>query len=260
MPPPDELLAIASEAAEAAGGLLVEHFGAPRAGVHAKSTPTDLVSDVDHAAEAAIRDLLARRRPEDAVLGEERGDDPGTSGLRWVIDPLDGTVNYLFGIPHWAVSVACEDRDGVLAGVIHDPLRAETFAAARDRPATLNGVAVMGSTKAELATALVATGFSYDASVRAEQAEIAAQVLPRARDLRRLGSAALDLAWTACARYDAFYERGLMPWDRAAGALICARSGLRLEELQATASLPDGLLVAPSPLLADLRSLVDPST
>ena len=121
-------------------------------------------------------------------------------------------------------------------------------------------MAVTCSGRGDLATALVATGFAYDASIRAEQAQVAARVLPRARDLRRLGSAALDLAWTACGRYDAFYERGLMDWDRAAGALICAGSGLDLHELEAKGSLPAGLVVAPPPLLGELLGLVEPST
>ena len=251
-----ELLAVAEEAAVAAGALLLERFGQPGAGVVAKSTPTDLVSDADHAAEAAIRELLGRRRPRDAVLGEEEGERPGASDLRWVIDPLDGTVNYLFGIPQWAVSVACEDAEGTVVGLVHDPLRGETFSAVRGGPAMLNGVAVTGSQREELAVSLVATGFSYDAAIRARQAEVAARVLPRARDLRRLGSAALDLAWTACGRFDAFYERGLRPWDRAAGALLCERAGLELHELDARAGLPAGLLAAPAGLAAELEALV----
>ena len=253
----DELLAVAREAAGTAGGLLVERFGGPGAGIRAKSTPTDLVSEADHAAEEAIRGVLAARRPEDGVLGEEHGERAGTSGVRWVIDPLDGTVNFLFGIPHWAVSVACEDSGGTVAGIIHDPLRQETFSASRDGPATLNGEPMRAPTTTDLATALVATGFSYDAGVRAEQARVASLVLPRARDLRRLGSAALDLAWTACGRYDAFYERALNPWDRAAGALICLRAGLELRELAAAGPLPAGLLAAPPALAGELAALVD---
>jgi myo-inositol-1(or 4)-monophosphatase len=254
--PANELLTVALEAATHAGGLLRAHFGGARAVVEAKTTPTDLVSDADHEAEEAIRAVLAERRPDDAILGEELGADPGVTGLRWVIDPLDGTVNFLFGIPQWAVSVACEDGDGTLAGVVHDPLREETFAAVRDGPAMLNGQPISGSTRTELASALVATGFAYDAAVRAEQARVAARVVPRARDVRRFGSAALDLVWTACGRFDAFYERALNPWDSAAGALVCSRAGLAVRRLEAQGAMPAGLLVGPADLVSQLEPLV----
>jgi myo-inositol-1(or 4)-monophosphatase len=254
-----ELLSIAEEAARAAGGALLERFGGPRREVRSKSTPTDLVSEADIEAERALRGVLAARRPDDAVLGEEGGDrGAGTSGVRWIVDPLDGTVNFLFGIPQWAVSVACEDGDGLVAGVVLDPLRDETFAATRDGPATRDGAPVEASSRGELATAMVGTGFAYDAEVRAVQAEVAARVLPRVRDLRRMGSAALDLAWTACGRYDAFYERGLQSWDRAAGELLCARAGLELRELRPHGALPAGLLVAPATLAGPLHELVGP--
>jgi myo-inositol-1(or 4)-monophosphatase len=254
-----ELLAVAEEAARAAGAVLLERFGGPRQDVRAKSTPTDLVSEADLEAERTLRAALAARRPDDSVLGEEGGDrGAGTSGVRWIVDPLDGTVNFLFGIPQWAVSVACEDEAGPLAGVVFDPLRGETFAATRDGPATRDGASIEGSGRDELATAMVATGFAYDARVRGAQAEIAARLLPRVRDLRRMGSAALDLAWTACGRYDAFYERGLQPWDRAAGELLCARAGLELRELRGDGALPDGLLVAPAGIVEELHALVGP--
>ena len=251
-----ELLAVACEVAEQAGALLRQRFGQPRAGVQAKTTPTDLVSEADHAAEALIRELLAARRPGDAVLGEEGGSQAGASGLRWVVDPLDGTVNFLFGIPHWAVSLACEDEHGALVGVIHDPLRGELFAVTRDAQPTLDSRPITASSATDLPTALVATGYAYDVRVRARQAQVAVGVAARARDLRRAGSAALDLAWTACGRFDAFYERGLQPWDRAAGALLCARAGLVLRELDATDGMPAGLLVAPPGLVEELAELV----
>jgi myo-inositol-1(or 4)-monophosphatase len=252
-----ELLDVARALAVEAGELLRARFGQPGAGVRSKTTPTDLVSDADHAAEELIRRELAVRRPDDGILGEEGGSRSGGSGLRWVVDPLDGTVNFLFGIPHWAVSVACEDDEGAIVGVIHDPLRGETFAAARGGQPTLDSAPIAGSSATELSTALVATGYAYDAEIRARQAEVSARVTPRARDLRRGGSAALDLAWTACGRFDAFYERGLQPWDRAAGALLCARAGLELRELAARDGLPHGLLVAPAGLAEELSSLVD---
>jgi myo-inositol-1(or 4)-monophosphatase len=253
---PGGLREIAEAVAREAGRQLREAFAGPLVNVTAKSSPTDLVSEADHAAERLIRDRLAAARPGDGILGEEGGDAEGTSGLRWVVDPLDGTINFLFGIPQWAVSIACEDGAGTLAGVIYDPMRDELWSAERDGPALLDGRPVRASERSDLATALVATGFGYDADVRRLQAEVAARLLPRVRDIRRFGSAALDLAWTAAGRYDAFYERGLNPWDAAAGALICRRAGLVVRPLSPTESLPDGLLVAPGPLVEPLAELV----
>ena len=254
----EELAAVARDAAEAAGALLRERFHAPRGAVRAKSSPTDLVSEADVEAERLIRELLSQRRPDDAILGEEEGTGAGEGSVRWVVDPLDGTINFLFGIPQFAVSIACEDVAGTIAGVVHDPVRGETFAATRDGPATVNGQRIAGSGRDELATALVATGFSYDSVVRAGQAAILQRVLPRVRDVRRAGSAALDLAWTACGRHDAYYERGLNAWDWAAGALVCARAGLAVRPLAADGRLPEGLMAAPPTLVGALFELVGP--
>jgi myo-inositol-1(or 4)-monophosphatase len=261
-PAPAALRALAEDVAREAGALLRERFHGPAGPLRAKSSPTDLVSEADLAAERLIRERLAAARPHDAVLGEEGGDrGPAAGGageLRWVVDPLDGTINFLFGIPQWAVSIACEDAEGTLAGVIHDPLRGETFAAVRGGQPTLGGAPFEASRRDDLALALVATGFAYDAGVRAAQAEVAARVLPRVRDLRRMGSAALDLAWTACGRYDAYYERGLKRWDLAAGALLCACAGLSVRSLAPAGELPDGLLAAPAALAETLHGLVGP--
>jgi len=251
---PGDLLAIAVEAAEASAAVLVERYrdaGGPR-GVAAKSTPTDLVSEADLHAERAIREVLHRRRPDDSILGEEGDDVTGTTGLRWIVDPLDGTVNYLFGIPHWCVSVACEGR----VGVVLDPLRGERFEVVAGGSATLNGEPIAGSVREDLRTAIVATGFAYDAGVRARQAEVAAQVIPRVADIRRLGSAALDLAWTAAGRYDAYFERGMSEWDVAAGAMLCAAVGLEVRDLPPQDGLPAGVLAAVPALAGELFALV----
>ena len=252
-----ELRVIAAEAARAAGELLRERFvaGDERA-VGSKSTPTDLVSEADLAAEREIRAVIAARRPGDAILGEEGGETQEGEGLRWIVDPLDGTVNFLFGIPQWCVSVAVHDGDGGVAGVVFDPLRDEIFAGERGGGATLNGTAVSGSRSSDLATSLVATGFAYSAEVRAIQAQVVARVLPRVRDVRRMGSAALDLAWTAAGRYDAFYERGIQAWDVAAGKVLCACSGLQWRPLEASGVLPPGLVVASPQLIDALAELV----
>jgi myo-inositol-1(or 4)-monophosphatase len=253
------LLVVAQEAARAGAAVLVPRFGRERA-LASKSSPTDLVSEADLASERAIREVLAARRPDDGVLGEEgTGDVPGTTGLRWVVDPLDGTVNYLYGHPQWCVSVAVEDDDGAVAGVVFDPLRDECFAAARGEGARLNGAplprdrAVPG-----LDAALVATGFGYAAAVRAAQARIVAELLPAARDIRRAGSAALDLVWTAAGRHDAYYEFGVQHWDVAAGALVCAEAGLEVRALPARGDLPAGLAVAGAGLMDALLERIAP--
>jgi myo-inositol-1(or 4)-monophosphatase len=246
-----EPAAIAEAAARAAGAILLERFGSERALERTKSSPTDLVSEADLLAERAIRDVLAARAPDDAVMGEEGADTPGTSGRRWIVDPLDGTVNFLFGIPQWAVSVACEG----IAGVVFDPCRGELFMAA-DGVATLNGEPLRGSQRAELATALVATGFGYEPRVREGQAAVVARLLPRVRDIRRAGAAALDMAWAAAGRVDAFYERGVKPWDIAAGTLLCEAAGLAVRSLEPTDALPRGIVAAPPGLVEPLLELV----
>jgi myo-inositol-1(or 4)-monophosphatase len=254
-PTEDELLAVAVEAARAAAEELLGRFGRRQREVRAKSSPTDLVSEADVSAETAIRAVLGERRPEDAILGEEGG-QTGSGALRWVIDPLDGTTNFLFGVPQWAVSVACEDGDGALVGVVLDPNRGECFTATRSGPPQLDGATVTSADPDELATALVATGFGYDSDVRARQAEVLTRVLPRVRDIRRAGAAALDLAWLACGRYDLYWERGVKPWDIAAGGLLVRRAGLGMETLAESADGPAGVIAGPDRLRGELRALV----
>jgi myo-inositol-1(or 4)-monophosphatase len=254
-----ELLDVARAAARAAGETLVPAFARAAEGVGTKTTPTDLVSAADLRAEQAIRAVLARARPGDAVLGEEGGETVarGAGGVRWVVDPLDGTVNFLFGNPQWSVSVACEDGEGTIAGVVYDPLRDEEFAATRSGSALLDGAPLVRPQRdGGLALALVATGFAYDAITRARQADVIARLLPRVRDVRRGGSAALDLAWTAAGRCDAYFERAVQPWDVAAGALVCARAGLVVRELPPDGDEPAGLLAAPATLADPLLALV----
>ena len=221
----DGLLELALGAAHAAGELLLERFGGPALGVESKSSTTDMVSEADRAAERFLLDRITAARPDDGVLGEEGANVAGESGLTWVVDPLDGTTNYLFGYPVWSVSVACEDAEGAVAGVVHDPIRGETFAAARGAGATLNGRPARTRAPRGLDRALVGTGFAYDPGDRGLQARVLTHLLPRVRDVRRTGSAALDLAWVACGRLDGFYEWGIKHWDRAAGMLLVAEAG-----------------------------------
>jgi myo-inositol-1(or 4)-monophosphatase len=253
---PYALLDLAERAAQAAGGLLVERFHGVASGVETKSSATDPVSDADRDAEALIAGLLRAERPADALVGEEGAGAPGESGLEWVIDPLDGTVNFLYGIPQWAVSIACRDGARTLAAVVHDPLRGETFSAALGQGCRLNGAPRRLGEAPPLARALVGTGFSYVAAERSLQTAIVARVLPLARDIRRAGSAALDLAWVAAGRLDAFYEHGLAEWDHAAGDLLVREAGGVVLPLPAAGGLRPGVLAGPAALAAELAPLV----
>ena len=181
----------------AAGDVLREYYGRKPEGLGSKSSTTDLVSDADREAERAIRELLEAERPDDGLLAEEGSHAEARSGRRWIVDPLDGTINFLYGFPAWAVSIALEDADGLALGVIHSPLQEETFTAVRGEGARLDGRVLAVNDRRELAGALVATGFSYEPDRRAEQAEVVRELLPRVRDIRRAGAAALDLAWLA---------------------------------------------------------------
>ena len=224
-PDPSELRELAVRAARETGALLQHHNVRGLRGLDTKSTATDMVSDADREAEELLVQILTAARPHDALLGEEGAGRGGTSGLRWVVGPLDGTTNFVFGYPQWAVSVAVEDEHGPLAGAIYDPSRDELFAAARGRGTTLNGDRVHVRGTHDLSQALIATGFGYDAERRALQAARVADVIPRIRDIRRGGAAAIDLAWVACGRLDGYWESGLNAWDWSAGSLLVTEAG-----------------------------------
>ncbi|MFD8640942.1 inositol monophosphatase family protein [Streptomyces zaomyceticus] len=220
-----ELLDLALEAARRAGALLRDGRPDDLAVADTKTSPIDVVTEMDIAAEKLITGFLAEHRPQDGFLGEEGASSPGTSGVRWVIDPLDGTVNYLYGLPTWAVSIAAE-RDGeTVVGVVDAPMRGEVYRA------VLGGGAYEGDRRLavrpspSLDQALVGTGFGYVRSRREAQAAVAQRMIPQVRDIRRGGSAAIDLCDVAAGRLDAYYERGLNPWDLAAGALIAREAG-----------------------------------
>lgn len=251
-----DLLDLAHDAARAAGGLLLERFHEKARGIGSKSTPTDLVSDADRDSERLLIERLTSARPDDGILSEEGGRERSVSGITWVIDPLDGTVNYLFGIPWWCVSIAAEDQQGALVGVVHDPVRDETFTAERGRGAAVDGRSIHVGQRTEMERALIGTGFAYDARARKIQAEIVARVLPRARDIRRAGSAALDLAALAAGRLDGFYEAPMERWDKAAGVLIVREAGGLVTELAAPYDLSPGVIAANPALHAQLARLV----
>jgi myo-inositol-1(or 4)-monophosphatase len=247
-------LELAEHAARAAGEVLLSYYGRPPEGVAAKSSETDLVSDADREAERVIRELIEAERPEDGLIAEEGSRSASESGRRWVVDPLDGTVNFLYGFPAWGVSIALEDEEGLALGIVLDPVRPELFSAVRGEGATLDGEPIRVSGRTELARAMVATGFSYESERRARQADLLTAVLPRVRDIRRVGAAALDLCQVAAGRVDAFYERGLKRWDEAAGRLLIEEAGGVVAELDGE---PMGLAAASSrELLSELLELV----
>ncbi|MGW6532096.1 inositol monophosphatase family protein [Streptomyces venezuelae] len=220
-----ELLAVALEAAHRAGTFLRD--GRPDdLGVAAtKSSAVDVVTEMDIASEKLITDFLAERRPADGVLGEEGASSEGTSGVQWVVDPIDGTVNYLYGRPDWSVSIAARKDGETLVGVVHAPMRGETYRAVLGEGAHVNDLPARVRPAPSLDQSLVGTGFGYIAERRAQQAEVARHLIPRVRDIRRAGSAAIDLCDVAVGRLDAYYERGLNPWDFAAGDLVAREAG-----------------------------------
>jgi myo-inositol-1(or 4)-monophosphatase len=241
----DPTLALATELAREAGALALSM----RAGIgvlETKSSPTDVVTAADKAVEALLVQRLATARPEDGLLGEEGAGSLGTSGIRWVIDPIDGTVNYLYGIPQWAVSIGVEDASGTVVGVVFDPSKDELWQAVRGGGAALNGVPLRCSSVTSLAAALVGTGFGYDERRRAAQSRLLPTLLPIVRDIRRLGAGSLDLCSVAAGRLDAYFEQGLSPWDLSAGGLIAAESGAVVTGLRGRPAGAD-LVVASAP-------------
>ena len=272
----ESLLDLACEVAVAAGRLLIGSGGRPEV-VATKSSPTDVVTEADQAAEALIRGLIGEKRPGDRILGEEGGETgPGGTGgqggrsdVRWIVDPLDGTVNYLYGLPDWAVSVAAEVDGTVVAGAVFVPRRDELYSARLGHGAWLSSgaldwrgedtgspVRLACNRDVPLAQALVATGFGYAAGRRQVQGDVLRAVLPRVRDIRRGGSAAVDLCSVASGTVDAYYERGVNLWDIAAGSLIATEAGAAVTGLHGQPPGPSMTLAAPPPLLGDLHDLL----
>lgn len=213
-------------------------------GASTKSSATDVVTRHDRAAEAVILDGLVAARPHDAVIGEEGTDRAGTSGVSWFIDPIDGTSNFVYGLPMWCTSVAAVDGEGGLAGAVYIPSTGELFSAARGEGATRNGVTIAASAEADISLALVATGFGYRPEARRRQAGLLNTMAPHIRDVRRMGSAAIDLSYTAAGFLDAYWEEGLNMWDMAAGELIAREAGCRSGDFAGGAPTPAQLLVA----------------
>jgi myo-inositol-1(or 4)-monophosphatase len=251
-----ELAELAEPVARAAADLLAGALDQARSSVSTKSSTTDLVTEMDRAAEQLIVERLLRARPDDGVLGEEGAERDGTSGVRWVIDPLDGTTNYVYRHPGIAVSIAAEVAGHVVAGVVVDVVTGDRFRAVRGGGATRNDEPITVSTETELGRTLVATGFGYRPEQRRHQGRVVGLVLPDIRDIRRMGSAALDLCSVACGRVDAYYELSLSRWDFAAGALIAAEAGAVVVDLDGEPPQAAPLLAAPPALAEPLRALL----
>jgi len=251
----DADLELAERAARAAGEVLLGYFGHAAEGLASKTSPTDPVSDADREAERVIRELLLGERPEDGLIGEEGSETSAANGRTWIVDPLDGTVNFLYGLRTWAVSIALEDADGLAVGVVFNPIDDECFCARRGGGAVLNGRPIRVTECSSLDSAMVGTGFSYESERRSEQAQLLLELLPRVRDIRRAGAAALDLAYVAAGRVDAFYERGLKRWDEAGGRLLVVEAGGVAENL---GGAPRGVIAAATgELAAALEQIVD---
>lgn len=222
---PFELLALAERLAVEAGALVRAGRARGLDDVGTKSTGTDMVTEHDRASEALIVGGLRAARPGDAVVGEEGTDARGTTGVSWLVDPIDGTTNFLYALPGYAVSIAAADEHGTLVGVVHLPVLGEVFTAVRGHGARLGGRPIRVAEATDLSTALVATGFGYEAERRVRQAEALSRVIGQVRDIRRLGAASADLCYVACGRVDAYFEVGLGPWDMAAGELVAREAG-----------------------------------
>ena len=250
---PLELLATARAAAAEAGRLLVQGRPENLGVAQTKSSPTDVVTEMDTAAEKTIRAAIRAVRPDDGFLGEEGGAEPGSSGVRWVVDPIDGTVNYLYGLPAWAVSIGAEVDGVAVAGVVLAPQLGEEYTAVAGGGAWLDGRRLTVSVPEDLSRALVATGFGYRAERREVQGRVLAGLISQVRDVRRGGSAALDLCSVAAGRVDAYFERGTHPWDRSAGALVAHEAGAVVEGFHGAPASEEMVLAAGPGLFRDLH-------
>jgi myo-inositol-1(or 4)-monophosphatase len=261
-PGAEELLELALEVAHEAGEMVLRGRAAGVTAESTKSSPTDVVTALDRASEELVARRLREARPDDGLLGEEGSDAAGSSGVRWIVDPIDGTVNFLYGLPNWAVSLAAEVDGEVVAGVVHAPALGRTYTALRGGGAALT---TGGGPAAEplrvsavdrLEMALVGTGFGYTVKRRTAQITVLTRVIPKVRDIRRMGAASLDLCAVAAGTLDAYYERGLKPWDHAAGGLVATEAGAVVGGLAGAAPGEDLYIAAPPAVFAPLASLL----
>ncbi|MCU1405685.1 MAG: inositol monophosphatase [Glaciihabitans sp.] len=258
----DDLLALARRVALTAGELVKRRREEGVTVADLKSSAVDVVTLADRESEVLIRRLLQQSRPDDGFYGEEGAEDEGTSGLTWIVDPIDGTVNYLYNIPHYAISIAVVRGSAdpltwtALAGCVLNPVSGEVYTASAGGGAFLNDAPISVAPAVELEQALVGTGFAYDAATRGRQGEVVAKLLTQTRDIRRIGSAALDLCLVASGRLNAYYERGLKPWDHAAAALIATEAGARVAGLDGAKASGEMLIAGESSVTIALEKLL----
>ena len=257
LPDRDLLLEKAVSLARVAGDQAYDMRSEVLASVETKSSPTDLVTRADEAAEQIIVEGIRSGRPEDAIEGEEGSSRRGTSGFTWHIDPIDGTTNFVYDIPAWSVSIAVSSPSGTEVGVVYNPVNNELYTATRGGGAFLNGHPIEVGDQQQLSLSLIGTGFSPHSDIRRVQAAIATTVLPRIRDYRRFGSAALDLCAVACGRLDGFYETGLNIWDYAAGKLMVEEAEGICRLLPPPAHHGPWLVAASARLVDPLQGLVE---
>ncbi len=253
---PAEFGAIALALAREAGELIRARLDGVIA-ISTKSTVTDMVTEVDQQSERLIVSRLTDLRPGDGLLGEEGTSRDGTTGVRWVFDPLDGTTNYIYGYPSFGVSIAAEVDGEVVAGAVYDALRGEMFSAELGAGAFVDERPIHVTSQDSVPRALVSTGFGYDPARRAFQGRVLAEIVPQVRDIRRGGSAALDLCWVACGRVDAYYEFGLNDWDMAAGALIVREAGGRTGTFRGAPPGVNTIVAAGPGTFESLRQMVE---
>jgi len=218
-----ELLVLAEGVAKSAGELLCNRPDSFN--INQKSSARDFATQMDHASEKLIVESILAARPDDGIIGEEGASRISGSGITWVIDPIDGTVNYFYNLPGWNISIAAKDEQGVLIGVVYAPTINSLWRASRGGGAFLNDREIRVSTSDSLADSLIATGFSYDLAERKDQGRLLAELIPLVRDIRRNGAAAVDLCHVASGALDGYFESGLKEWDLAAGGLIAREAG-----------------------------------
>jgi myo-inositol-1(or 4)-monophosphatase len=257
LPDPTELRDLAASVAVPLGKRLLAEGRERARHQDTKTSATDLVTDADRWVESQLVDQLLAARPGDGVLGEEGADRPSRTGVVWVLDPIDGTTNFVYGYPGYNISVAAQVDGETLAGVVVDVVHDEVFAAALGAGATRDGHPIRCNEAADLGHALVATGFGYRAEQRARQAQLLTRVLPAVRDIRRGGAAAIDLCWVGCGRVDGYYEEGLKAWDLAAGGLVAAEAGATVAGIPVAGGTPELTVAAPPSLFDSLCQLLE---
>lgn len=251
-----ELLAVAEQLAREAGDMALRGRKSGDLSATTKSSPTDMVTQYDKASEEMITREFARLRPHDAIIGEEGANSEGTSGITWHIDPIDGTSNFFFDIPMWAVSIGAVDEHGPLVGAVYAPALGEMFTGIRGEGAWLNGTPIGVRQNNDLSDALVCTGFSYRVHERGAHAARVAQMVTHIRDIRRFGAAAIDLCFVACGRYDAYFEEHLHSWDLIAGQVIATEAGALVTNYAGSSVTPAQVLASQPGIQQQLISLI----